>query len=128
MRLCEVLDCLNFNNKISNCVAWIYDHYFRIHVHLGKYYSDKYENCKASNVCAHPTVTVDIEEAIKHEVSELNDIALIRLSRVVHYTDFIKPISLPSELGLVSSSTNTNLSIAGWGKGNVNRSRRLNFK
>ena len=81
----------------------------------------KHDNCDKNNVCAHPTVIIDIEEKIKHEQYDeerfLNDIALIRLSKKVYFTDFIKPICLPSPL----ASKNTDYSIAGWGEGNANR-------
>lgn len=67
--------------------------------------------------CADDPVTVGVEEQIAHEEyrplsrDQRYDIALLRLSRNVPSTNFIKPICLPS-----NSSLSGKLFVAGWGK------------
>ncbi|XP_055904457.1 serine protease 7-like [Eupeodes corollae] len=93
-----------------------------VSVRLGEYDKSKPIDC-IGNDCADPIVTMGIEESIPHpeyddsSSNRQNDIGLIRLDRVVTYSDFIKPVCLPSALGLQPSiRTGTNLIVAGWGR------------
>lgn len=62
-------------------------------------------------------VDVDIEVIYVHKDFNLrlmkNDIALVRLSREVEFTDHIQPICLPSSL---ASYDHKKLYVAGWGE------------
>lgn len=67
-----------------------------------------------------PFIDVPIEEIIVHEsydnVEKYNDIALIRLSQPVNYTQFIRPICLPLDGTLRNRSlAGDTLDVAGWG-------------
>ncbi|KAL0100211.1 hypothetical protein PUN28_019557 [Cardiocondyla obscurior] len=91
-------------------------------VRLGEYDTDTETDCLPDGAdgtvnCADDPVTVGVEEQIAHEEyqpqsrDQRYDIALLRLSRDVKFTGFIKPICLPS-----NSSLNGKLFVAGWGK------------
>ncbi|XP_072749672.1 CLIP domain-containing serine protease HP8-like [Anoplolepis gracilipes] len=92
-----------------------------ISVRLGEYNTDTERDCiqdsEDSEVCADDPITVGVEEQIAHEEyrpqsrDQRYDIALLRLSRNVAFTTFIKPICLPS-----NSSMEGRLVVAGWGK------------
>lgn len=89
-----------------------------VSVRLGEYNTATDRDCIA-DFCADDPISVGIEEQIVHEeyeglcygmFSEHNDIALLRLSRSVNFTSFIKPICLPSDENL-----NDKLIVSGWG-------------
>lgn len=90
-------------------------------VRLGEYDTNTDPDCISdgynSVVCAPSVVNVDIEKTIVHEnysptnKHQLNDIALLRLSQDVKFTDYIKPICLPTSDNIAST-----LWVAGWGK------------
>lgn len=74
-------------------------------------------------VCNAPPLDVPIEQLIPHEnydpqaANQHNDIALLRLAQRVTYTDYIKPICLPSEPSLQNNDfVKQTLSVAGWGE------------
>lgn len=101
-------------------------------VRLGEYDLSKDIDC-IKNDCNDPVVNMGIEEVIPHpeyddsSPNKQNDIALIRLNGVVKYTDFIKPVCLPSVLSQRSSlRTGTNLIVSGWGR--TLTSRQSNIK
>ncbi|XP_008553594.2 uncharacterized protein LOC103575539 [Microplitis demolitor] len=89
---------------------------------LGEYDTSTNPDCISdgidSQICAPPTVAVDIEEQIPHEEyrsasrsrDRKHDIALLRLSSPVKFTDYIKPICLPN-----NSNITHRLWVAGWG-------------
>lgn len=84
---------------------------------------DSYTN---EQVCNEPHVDIPVEEKIVHEgyssnsKNQHNDIALLRLSRSVEYTEFIKPICLPidDEVKRYDLSGSA-LDVAGWGRNNI---------
>lgn len=89
-------------------------------VRLGEYDTNQNVDCIQRNgirVCADPLVTIPIEEQIAHEdyipasKDQRNDIALLRLSRDVNFTHYIKAICLP-----LDSNVGQLLDVAGWGK------------
>ncbi|XP_012265988.2 uncharacterized protein LOC105691829 [Athalia rosae] len=91
-------------------------------VRLGEYDTSTDRDClpdgRDSVYCADDPVTVGIEEQIAHEDykpqsrDQSNDIALLRLSRDVPFTSFIRPICLPPN----SSTSSRFFFVAGWGK------------
>lgn len=95
-------------------------------VRLGEWDTTETRDCDDSLVnevvCSDPVVDVTVEEKIVHESYEpnsknqYNDIALLRLSRTVKYTDFIKPICLPLDNNLRSADlAGVELDVSGWG-------------
>lgn len=88
---------------------------------LGEYNTATHPDCISDGAdgvtCADDPVTVGVEETIVHEdygpnsLHQRYDIALLRLSRDVFFTDYIKPICLPG-----SSKLSSTLVAAGWGK------------
>lgn len=90
-------------------------------VRLGEYNTDTERDCVPDSedtvVCADDPITVGVEEQIAHEEyrpqsrDQRYDIALLRLSRDVTFTNFIKAICLPS-----NTSFQGKLVVAGWGK------------
>ncbi|XP_043273178.1 CLIP domain-containing serine protease 2-like [Venturia canescens] len=90
-------------------------------VRLGEYDTSTDRDCvpdgDGSEVCAEPTVTVRIAEAIVHESyrpnarDQQNDVALLRLAENVQFTSYIQPICLPAGSDLAQK-----LWVAGWGK------------
>ncbi|XP_037913262.1 serine protease 7-like isoform X1 [Hermetia illucens] len=81
--------------------------------------SDDFANCTESDPAG--CIEVGIEEVIAHELYNANsanryhDIALIRLSREIPYSDSIRPICLPATVSFERSAINTELRVAGWG-------------
>lgn len=96
------------------------------HVRLGEWDTSKDKDCEDGYneeiVCSQPPVDITIEQKIPHEhfdknsVDKHNDIALLRLSKEVAFSSFIKPICLPTEQGSASDLlVNKTLEVAGWG-------------
>lgn len=95
-------------------------------VRLGEWNLETETDCDTSGVgsdCADPVLDVPIEERIPHpeygpsSEQQYNDIALLRLSRPVQFTYFIKPICLPTAAELKTRSpVNEKYVVAGWGK------------
>ncbi|XP_011874753.1 PREDICTED: uncharacterized protein LOC105565840 [Vollenhovia emeryi] len=90
-------------------------------VRLGEYNTDTEQDCVPNGdnteLCIDDPVTVGVEEQFAHEEyrplsrDQRYDIALLRLSRDVTFTTYIKPICLPS-----NPSLSGKLFVAGWGK------------
>lgn len=102
-------------------------------VRLGEYDTDTERDCvpdtETTFQCADDPVTVGVEEQIAHEEyrplsrDQRYDIALLRLSRDVTFTTFIKPICLP-----VNSSVGGRLYVAGWGKTETRSASNVKLK
>ncbi|XP_015120009.1 CLIP domain-containing serine protease 2 [Diachasma alloeum] len=102
-------------------------------VRLGEYNTDTDPDCVMdsdnSEVCAPPLITVGVEETIVHENyqpldrNQFNDIALLRLSRDVEFTDYVKPICLPKTNDLPARFW-----VAGWGKTESRSSSAIKLK
>ncbi|KOC63285.1 Serine protease easter, partial [Habropoda laboriosa] len=102
-------------------------------VRLGEYNTDTDPDCIQDDidsvVCADSTVSVGIEEQMIHEsyrptmTDRRYDIALLRLSRDVSFTNYIKPICLPP-----SASVGQRLFVAGWGRTENRSSSNVKLK
>lgn len=102
-------------------------------VRLGEYDTDSDRDCVPDDertvICADDPVTVEIEEQIAHESYQPSsrdqkyDIALLRLSRDVTFTTYIKPICLPP-----TASLEQKLFVAGWGKTENGSSSNVKLK
>lgn len=94
---------------------------FRVTIRLGEYDISTTTDCIKSD-CADPVQNIGLEEKIPHpdfndkNPNKTNDIGLVRLSEDVTYSDFVKPICLPSTLGARRSAPETSLQVAGWGR------------
>lgn len=71
-------------------------------VRLGEYNTNTEIDCVQEDqeqICADPPIDAGIESTLPHpqydEASHAHDIALVRLSRTIQYTDFVKPVCLP---------------------------------
>lgn len=94
---------------------------FRVNVRLGEYDLTTNIDC-IKNDCADPVQNIGVEEKIPHpgfndkNPNKSNDIGLVRLSEEVSYSDFVKPICLPSIVGASRSETMATLQVSGWGR------------
>lgn len=97
-----------------------------VSVRLGEWDTTTNVDCDDSytneQVCNNPHVDIPVEEKNVHESyqpnskNQHNDIALLRLSRNVQYSDFIKPICLPLDSSLKNADlSGAALDVAGWG-------------
>ncbi|CAG9792471.1 unnamed protein product [Diatraea saccharalis] len=98
--------CMNFNKPVS--------------IRLGEYdVTHDGQDCLEGSDCTDPAVSIPIKEILIHpeydNVLKRNDIALIRLDGMANYTDFIRPICLPT-LDVSQLSPNVSLYVAGWGR------------
>lgn len=95
-------------------------------VRLGEWDTSTDRDCDNSfvneHVCNDPPVDIAVEEKIVHESYEANsknqhhDIALLRLTKNVQYTDFIRPICLPVDSSVKTKDlSGVTLDVAGWG-------------
>lgn len=91
-------------------------------VRLGEWDLSNDVDCVADD-CSDPVLNVPVELKIPHESyqprskNQLHDIALLRLSRPVTYTNWIKPICLPKATHLRNSDfVGQSLDVSGWGK------------
>lgn len=88
---------------------------------LGEYDLTKNIDC-LGNTCADPILVLGVEEKIPHEgyneknINRANDIGLIRLDSEVTFTDYVRPICLPSAVNSPRAATNDRLTSAGWGR------------
>ncbi|CAH1173515.1 unnamed protein product [Phaedon cochleariae] len=88
---------------------------------LGEYDTRNVTDCiytPSGANCADPPIYFGIESVFQHErfdnVNGVEDIALIRLNSDVTFTDYIKPICLPT--GDFNIKLNDSLTVVGWGR------------
>jgi len=90
-------------------------------VRLGEYDTSTDVDC-LGQLCADPVVNLGVEAKIAHEdyneksKNRANDIGLIRLSSDVHYSEFIKPICLPTSVTYTRAAASSKYVSAGWGR------------
>ncbi|XP_034652164.1 serine protease grass-like [Drosophila subobscura] len=97
-------------------------------VRLGEHNITSEQDCRIVNSevrCQPPHVDVGIEKVIRHEgyskYTQNNDIALIKLSREVLFTDHIAPICLPLYAELQKSIQEMPvMRVTGWGRQHAN--------
>lgn len=70
--------------------------------------------------CALPVIDVSVEKVISHHMYKpkagQHDIALLRLSRNILFTKYVRPICLPMSENMQSMSyDDIQLDVAGWG-------------
>lgn len=93
----------------------------RVGVRLGEYDITKDVDC-IGYYCADPVLLMGVDEKIPHELynerskNRENDIGLVRMSGEVRYSDYIKPICLPSSVNSRGAIPNEKLVSAGWGR------------
>ncbi|XP_017110664.1 spaetzle-processing enzyme isoform X1 [Drosophila elegans] len=72
-------------------------------------------------ICAPNSIDIEVEKSIIHEqfspnsVDQKNDIALLRLKRSVSYTDYVRPICLPTDDLVRNNFVDYGMDVAGWG-------------
>lgn len=94
-------------------------------VRLGEWDVESEVDCTDGD-CSDPPMDVPIEQKFQHERYSAsnpqthNDIALLRLSRAVKFSYFVKPICLPVEphlrASVMPSYAGHDFDVAGWGK------------
>ncbi|KAJ3647417.1 hypothetical protein Zmor_019296 [Zophobas morio] len=97
-----------------------------VSVRLGEYNTETDPDCINSAFgrdCAPPPVNIPVAERIAHEnydpndINQYHDIALLRLKREAKFSDYIKPICLPTTSEeLTKTYIGQKLFVAGWGK------------
>jgi len=91
-------------------------------VRLGEWNTSSVYDCNEAGDCANPVEDIPISQVFEHEnyvplsPSKENDIAVIRLARKVSYSDFIRPICLPTGSLVNKNFEGVNLTAAGWGR------------
>ncbi|XP_050675358.1 CLIP domain-containing serine protease HP8-like [Leptidea sinapis] len=98
------------------------DNYRLRKVRLGEWNLKTDEDCVMDD-CTDAPRDISIEKVIVHkgyatvESNQANDIALLRLKNEVHFTDFVRPICLPTTHDqLLETYENKELEVVGWGK------------
>lgn len=103
---------------------------YRVAVRLGEYDLTKQIDC-LGNTCADPVVVVGVEQKIPHEgyneknKNRANDIGLIRLDSEVTFSDYVRPICLPSSANSPRTLPNERLVSAGWGRSTTSECKPL---
>lgn len=89
---------------------------------LGEYDTKTEPDCTSepNSVCADAVKVFYASEILRHYEFNttnglLNDIALIKLDREVQFSDYIKPICLPSSNLIFNQNGKESLTVAGWG-------------
>lgn len=112
------------------------DHLKLKRVRVGEYDIESERDCvtkKFKRKCAPPMTSVIIVEEIVHPEYDVdsndhyNDIALLRLAKILDFTEFVKPICLPLKENDIPKNINeVSLDITGWGK-NKSFFSQINF-
>ena len=98
-------------------------HRSRVNVRLGEYNTETDRDCSNQlgfEICNDKPVNSQIDNIIVHpdynddSADRHNDLALIKLKREIQFSDFIKPICLPSRAE--RPRTGDRLVVAGWGR------------
>lgn len=98
----------------------------RVGVRLGEYDITKEVDC-LGNICADPILIVGIDKKIPHggynekNKNRANDIGLIRLDSEVTFTDYVRPVCLPSSVKSPRTTENEKLVSAGWGRSTTSK-------
>lgn len=93
----------------------------RAAVRLGEFDLTKEIDCQG-NICADPILVLGVEKKIPHDgynennPNRANDIGLIRMDSEVKFTDYVRPICLPSSVNSPRAVTTEKLVAAGWGR------------
>ncbi|CAH1954515.1 unnamed protein product [Acanthoscelides obtectus] len=91
-----------------------------IKVRLGEHDTRQDRDCIQNRVCNEPPLDIDVQSSHAHssynynDNQRYNDIALVRLSEPVRFSNYIRPICLPQPGE--SSSLGHKVTVAGWGK------------
>lgn len=105
--------------KIISSSSLIDQFLIRVAVRLGEYDLANEIDCLEGK-CADPVTSMGVEEKIPHprysERTLQNDIGLVRMDGEVTYTDYIKPICMPSTVNPQPGQANDILASAGWGR------------
>lgn len=119
----------------GHCINAIPRGWTVIGVRLGEYdLTNDVADC-VDDVCADAPVDMDIERITVHEdynpnvKSQWNDIALIRFSREVSFSPYIKPICLPVDESVrTRNNVGTKAVAAGWGRTETASSSNVKLK
>lgn len=88
---------------------------------MGEYEIGNDQDCVDED-CSEPVIDLHVEHFIAHPQynesarNKANDIGLVRLSADVKYSEFVRPICLPSVVKLGRSSADKLLLASGWGR------------
>ncbi|XP_049283463.1 CLIP domain-containing serine protease 14D-like [Anopheles funestus] len=110
----------------AHCIANINRAWTLTAVRLGEWDLESVEDCSTSHgelICAEPVQDIPIEKVLVHpgytvsKTSVKNDIAQIRLARLVQFNDYVQPICLPIEPAeRTMSYDGKRFVVAGWGQ------------
>ncbi|XP_031616415.1 serine protease easter-like [Contarinia nasturtii] len=127
----------NYVLTASHCVngkALTQYHWTLSGVRLGEWDTTEDKDCE-EGLCSDPVQNVRVAERIPHEdynpnsASQENDIALLRLERPVNYTQWIKPICLPTSNDVADKNFDRQqLIVAGWGQADNGQSSDRKMK
>jgi len=115
----------NYVVTASHCingVGVVNARYRPVSVRLGEWDLTTDQDCEGE-LCSNPPLDIPFTEVFTHEnyvpssAAQENDIALIRLSRPVNFTDYIRPICLPVQSHLRNKVFDgVTMAVSGWGK------------
>ncbi|KAF2905284.1 hypothetical protein ILUMI_00878 [Ignelater luminosus] len=111
----------------AHCLLRIPETWKLLSVRLGEHNLETEEDCEVDTEgfkeCSDDPIDIPVEKEIPHELydpkdpSQTHDIALLRLSREVEFTDFIQPICLPLTQRLKNEYyIGQTMTVIGWGR------------